>query len=700
MTIKMQGSWTVQVKSKNAAFPQRFLIDGADSINGASISHQTFPGTPTTPPVEVDGNNWTITIQNDPGTGFQDSDDRIKFPAIAGLQYQFDIESNDAGADQDFNDLILRCRTPRTPIDFVLYGNVSYYGSGCILNPCFRRFVVIDTLESLREALKTPVLREPIEALYPERIPRGPIPPGPTPDPPFRPLVIPLDSQSALPPKLAQVLKVTDAPTPTNGPAKAKRAEELPTRSVSVQRTVPLSVAEPFTKLAVDRLSLAGLIDRLPRLCDSGPLGGFHLRFLEYDRTNAELAGGAYTGTGNRRVLGTAVTDANGNYIFRFSLTLGDVLQEVFTDIAVGEDALVQVMPDIIVQVLDPMAPGGVLFETAPFFNVPLFKRIDICVPKSKLPGGPRACIESQIIQAIGDITVGPGAHPDGTGARVGFNNSLNADGLITARNSNAPPARCAAWAGTLSFFACLSNPAIKYYTIRFKKRSESGWHFLIERYEYDRVDGTTQLVGPFDISLSVDGGPLNPTKAYHNIETESGWLPAFKLRKAQISSAAYEPAETDPQEPILFRIEGYRADGTKFAGADDIINLYIDNTAPDYALESVAMVNPDGTLQHGDECALFTVPATNPGAPMRVRFRANDRERFLNAYGVSIRKGNPPPGAPAFNFAGTGPGAISGAYSHSDDLACSSFEGTFDDPTHSITGSVTSDIVPGAGAP
>src|ERR1044071_7442685 len=131
MTISMQGSWTVQVKSKNAAFDQRFIIDGADAVDGVAISTQTFVGDITTPSVLVEGDNWTITIQNNPGTGFQDSDDRIKFPFIAGLQYQFDIESNDAGADQDFNDLILRCRTPRTLTDFVIFGNVSYYGRGC-----------------------------------------------------------------------------------------------------------------------------------------------------------------------------------------------------------------------------------------------------------------------------------------------------------------------------------------------------------------------------------------------------------------------------------------------------------------------------------------------------------------------------------------------------------------------------------------
>ena len=47
MAITMQGNWTVSVKSKDAAFPQRFLISGAVSGNG------TYDGKTSTPPVFV-----------------------------------------------------------------------------------------------------------------------------------------------------------------------------------------------------------------------------------------------------------------------------------------------------------------------------------------------------------------------------------------------------------------------------------------------------------------------------------------------------------------------------------------------------------------------------------------------------------------------------------------------------------------------
>src|SRR4029079_9463128 len=99
MAIPMQGSWTVSVKAKNADFPQRFIIAGADSGNG------TYAGALSTSPVLVTGAHWRIQIQNDPGGGFIDSADQIKFPTVSGGQYRFDIESNDAGGDEDFNDL-------------------------------------------------------------------------------------------------------------------------------------------------------------------------------------------------------------------------------------------------------------------------------------------------------------------------------------------------------------------------------------------------------------------------------------------------------------------------------------------------------------------------------------------------------------------------------------------------------------------
>jgi len=109
------------------------------------------------------------------------------------------------------------------------------------------------------------------------------------------------------------------------------------------------------------------------------------LKFSEYDRTAAELAGSAYTGTGDRLQLGHAISDMNGNYIFRFSQSFSELVNEIDNDIPTGEDVAVQARPDIIVSVADSLHPSAILHETAPYFNVPQMRRIDICLPKEKI---------------------------------------------------------------------------------------------------------------------------------------------------------------------------------------------------------------------------------------------------------------------------------------------------------------------------
>src|SRR6185295_9736339 len=169
MAIPMQGSWTVSVKAKNADFPQRFIIAGADSGNG------TYAGALSTSPVLVTGAHWRIQIQNDPGGG------------------------------EDFNDLILTCSTPVTATDFVVYGNARSYSGRCFL-PCLRHWLIIDTDLTLRHALTYPPIRKALEKLYPDRVRIKPIPrPAP---PPFIPMVIPLIDNQLIPEKRVQLIRL------------------------------------------------------------------------------------------------------------------------------------------------------------------------------------------------------------------------------------------------------------------------------------------------------------------------------------------------------------------------------------------------------------------------------------------------------------------------------------------------------------
>ncbi|RZM05170.1 MAG: hypothetical protein EOO88_55270, partial [Pedobacter sp.] len=167
MIVSMQGNWTVTVKSKSAAYPQRFIITG--STNGKDGSYAGTVGTN----VSVMGTQWSIAIQNDDGTGYQLSDTKINFPIKTGTLVQFDIQSNDAGSDKDFNDLVLTCSSAFSESDFLIYGNVTRY-TGCLINPCIRKWLVIDSYAAFKEAMKNRLVAESLRELYPERIPVGP----------------------------------------------------------------------------------------------------------------------------------------------------------------------------------------------------------------------------------------------------------------------------------------------------------------------------------------------------------------------------------------------------------------------------------------------------------------------------------------------------------------------------------------------
>lgn len=704
MTITMQGPWTVSVKFKESAFQQRFVIAGATSGNG------TYAGQVITPPVSVLGPNWSIIIQNNPGTGWVDSDDQIKFPALSVGQYRFDIESNDQGADKDFNDLILTCSTPQTATDFMIYGNVAYYSGGCFLNPCNQGSVIIDSVSGLKEALKYPVLRGLIEKFYPDRVWEVRPPIGPTPDPPpFRPMSIPFRGQTMLPPKQAQVVKTSVIMAKTTV-ATAKTTAKIQPIAEAMRTVIPMQVfdiakAAPVAALDFDRLAVASIIDRIRPYCETAPLRGVVVKLQEYDRTSAELIGGPYTGAGNREDLGVCATDRNGNYIFRFTRSIADIAHESVIDVAAGEDVTVQAFPDIIAQLVDSMAPTGISYESAPYWNVPFLKRVDICAPKINLPMP--ACQGGNAIQAIGNIFIGV---PQADGTRVGFNNSLGAEGKITAKNTLGPQTRCAAWAGTMDFFACFLRPAnqpqVTQYTIRYRRRlpnmTWTGWAFFQQEYRHPLIakiglpNYNGDLVGPWDRTVQVGGGTAVLAKVYDNIESNSAWVFSRRDRKAQINSPIYAPTPG----PVQFRIEGYNATGAKLA--EDTITLYIDNSAPD------RVIDPNITMgaQTLGNCALFTLPAGQSNAPLTVKFKVDQQKGFLNSYALYAYKGAtgnfpvlpplypqpvlPQPSAP---YRGR-------SYEHGDDLVCTQLRGTIDDPIHDpLSGYVSVGITSASGA-
>lgn len=605
MSVTMQGAWTISVKSKNAALPQRFVISGASTGNG------TYAGVAATPAVAVSGAQWTITIQHNPTgpTSWTPSAMRFGVPTSVGGQVKCDILSNDAGGDEDYDDLVLTCSMTAAPSEYVIYGNVETYKGRCLFNHCGpSRWVVIDSRLHLKAALLQPSVRTALEELYPDRIleyverPGVIRPPRPEPDPaPFIPLMIPLGGDAAV--------------------------------NAGVERSLArAALGSALTaKLAPHVRNLSRLVDIYRLACTSDPAPGILLRFLEYDRTADELVGGPYSGAGNRLPLGLAATDEIGNYLFRFTQTLSEVAEEVEDQVAGGAPLSTQLRPDLIAQVISP-GPSAVLYESALFPDIPNLKRIDLCIPDHVLNPGPTSCQGGRAIQAIGNIfTI------------AGVGNTFDAAGRVTATNASGPQITRGAWAGTLDLFACfLELPAVTSYTIRFR-RPGGGWSFVQELYRHvkfsDIAPGYTGTkVGPDPRDLAIDGGPLvNEVPSYLNIEASPEWAATHRLRKAQLSSSYYENLLYGPNEnprSIDFRIEGYDSAGQRVPGAVDQIRLLVDNRPVSGDIAEIML----GGASLG-ECALFELPS--PNAPLTVRFRVHHAGGFVASYGLSVARGS-----------------------------------------------------------
>src|SRR5262249_40114163 len=151
----------------------------------------------------------------------------------------------------------------------------------------------------------------------------------------------------------------------------------------------------------------------------------------------------------------------------------------------------------------------------------------------------------------------------------------------------------CAAWGGSLYFYACLSDPHLRFYTIRFKRASDpdSAFQFVTEGYApYHVAPAPVYLVqesvGPVNRSLEVDGS-FQIVPSYLDTETDpaGGWLDRWKVLKVVLSSGYYQQVLGGAQS-IVFRIQGYRADGTFVTGADDRITLFIDNNGVDQFID------------------------------------------------------------------------------------------------------------------
>jgi len=138
VTEEFFGPWTVEVAQKDAAFSERFVIEGSDASDGA------YPGETGTPAVSVTGERWRIRLEwnDNAGSGWQPSAMRrldVGYTIQQGLVVQVGADDNyEEFRDDDFNDVVLECRSddPRVnpwhpfanPYDFTLPDDVRERG--------------------------------------------------------------------------------------------------------------------------------------------------------------------------------------------------------------------------------------------------------------------------------------------------------------------------------------------------------------------------------------------------------------------------------------------------------------------------------------------------------------------------------------------------------------------------------------------
>jgi hypothetical protein len=694
MIITMQGNWTVRVKSRSADFPQRFIISGATSGNG------TYNGVTTTPAVSVTGTQWTIAIQHNPGTGFQLSSSKLIFPQQVGTRYEFDIQSDDSGGDGDFNDLVLSCSTPVTPNTFLLYGHVSLYSGNCVFNPCRRDIFVLETPSALEIALRNPRLREVLEKLYPERIPPFKIPDPNPPDPPyFSPMVIDLFGEATQPKTTFSVqrLESEEPPTKTRSKASAKESVEEET-NFRVEKSVSARSLATESLISANRFEVAKAIDSFIRFCNVEPGSGLTLTFEEYDRTVLEQAGGPYTGTGNRRLLGDTITDMFGNYIFRYSFDMTFPGLEDADDSFPGQSVNEYAYPDVIVKVTG-LASWDVLYESAPYFNIPNLKRINLCLPKHRVRVT-SSCANGNLIGSLGNVFIGGNQNSTASTLpadliRSGNSNRLDERGIVTVGSALAGfGIQCAAWTGMIDIFGCiydetkqLADNHIRWYTIRIKRAGASDWTRVTENYKHPKFSKrnlpgyTGDDVGPFPTTIEGVPGVM----AYKNIRRElhtggpdTDWENAHIDRLMQLHTTLYD-IDGGVHAPGTFylRIDGYDSAGNPVAGKTDLIALFIHNKGINFNLTQPKLT--DNTIVDAG-CGLFRLTNAQNNTPIEFSFMANDPFGFLDSYSLTMGRCPAPTIALAASpMADTAAGVtvLASGSSSSAPNACAGYTGT-----------------------
>lgn len=443
-------------------------------------------------------------------------------------------------------------------------------------------------------------------------------------------------------------LDVEDAP---KSRGRSKASGQKITKTSEAATYAFADVADRSLLTSDDLLALGRLKDRLQAICTTDRLGETPLRFLEYDRTAAEAAGDPYLGDGDRETLGMAFTDEFGNYVFRFDRTLSELLTEA-EDALPGQAPEVAALPDLILQIMDEL-PESVAWESAPYYNVPNVKRIDLCVPEFEPYEQP--CQGGRAIQFLGDIAIFPNSHSE-----LIDNPASSAYGTVSNDSSApaGPTVEHAAWWATVPIVGCFDDPDVTEYTFEYWRPGDTDWAYVNEVYEHWKIlpngTGVKERVGPYPRPVG-PGGTNAPT--YDNIEDDTTWAAGHRHRKLFLDTRRYQPVSG----LATFRIQGYDSSHNPVPSAVDTFTLRIDNHLSTGSFEFVRLPS---TPDPGD-CALLDLPSNT--APVEVRYRVEDPEGFLSSYSLTVARG------PGTNVPIAG-SPVSGAYV---DVSPFSYQGT-----------------------
>lgn len=394
MAITMQGSWTIRVKRRNGNAAWRFIVTGADTGYG---THDAVTGNI----VFASGAQWRIRAQYRPtGLAWLDAPLRFGHPGVLGGMLRFDVV---AQTEEGAGWLMLTATLPVSQSDHIVYGTARSYEPRNLFNPGRDDFVVLDASQGIAKACERyPRLAAAIAKLYPQRLLATPRADASV------PIVLPTGLPNVANGLVFESTLDGDTTLAHDDPLAphATRVTRAPFALDALKAGHAVLDADDLAAIAEARetaLRLGGELKRAP---------GVLLRFARYVPTAAERAGSAYSGCGTREDLGLAMTDDDGNYLFRFARPEG---------CAKGE------RPDLIAQVLG--SELSVRFESAPFCGVANLRRIDLCVPQAALVaavrdgGGPSRTVPATTLRSWaqeatrGDAVLVTSFVPDGVTA-------------------------------------------------------------------------------------------------------------------------------------------------------------------------------------------------------------------------------------------------------------------------------------------